>query len=257
VIGVSDESGLKGMVADEVKAQIEVADMLGDGSIEDSVDGGEIGAAVGRQFGEQFGRQLGTAVGREVHETVAEGLEEGTELGDLPAEVRTAVADGVRDSFAEIEGRDSLESMATGVTEGSGVEGLLEGVGGESEGADDAESDAGEPSVDEGTEADETDGDSEGGDETEADAESDESDETADSDDGEGDAEPSVEEIEDLRKDTLEDFLGVLSYSDLQSVAKDVGVKANLSREEMTAEIVEAVTDEGADDSETEAAEAG
>ena len=58
----------------------------------------------------------------------------------------------------------------------------------------------------------------------------------------------------------LEDFLGVMSYSDLQSVAKDVGVKANLSREEMTDEIIEAVTDEESDsdsdsdeESETEA----
>ncbi|OAQ53566.1 hypothetical protein HTG_04740 [Natrinema mahii] len=258
MVGVSDESGLKGMVADEVKAQIDVADMLGDGSIEDSIDGGEIGAAVGRQFGEQFGRQLGTAVGREVHETVAESLEEGTELGDLPAEVRTAVADGVRDSFAEIEGRDSLESMATSVTEGSGVEGLLEGVGGESGGTDAAEpegeaaSETEEPSVDEADDSDEADEDAEDSDRTESETEGgEETDEAADSD-----AEPSVEEIEDLREDTLEDFLGVLSYSDLQSVAKDVDVKANLSREEMTAEIVETVTDEGADDSETEAAEA-
>jgi len=51
-----------------------------------------------------------------------------------------------------------------------------------------------------------------------------------------------------------------MSYSDLQSVAKDVGVKANLSREEMTDEIIEAVTDEESDsdsdsdeESETEA----
>ncbi|OLZ42691.1 hypothetical protein A6E15_10505 [Natrinema saccharevitans] len=224
MIAVSNESGLKGMVADEMKAQIDVADMLGDGSIEDSIDGGEIGTAVGRQFGEQFGRQLGTAVGRGVHETVAEGLEDGKELGELPAEVRTAVADAVRESISEIGGRDSLESMANGVTEGGGVEGLLEGVGGESEDSDGTESET------------------EGGEEI---------DEPADSD-----GDPSVEEIEDLREDTLEDFLGVLSYSDLQSIAKDVGVKANLSREEMTAEIVETVTGEEADDSETEAAEA-
>ncbi len=61
-----------------------------------------------------------------------------------------------------------------------------------------------------------------------------------------------MDNLEDRRADTLEDFLGVMSYSDLQSVAKDVGVKANLSREEMTDAIIGTVIDEEDDDSGSE-----
>ncbi|ELY47074.1 hypothetical protein C494_12756, partial [Natronorubrum bangense JCM 10635] len=38
------DAGLKQLVAQEVSNQVAVADLLGDGSIEDGIDGGEIGA---------------------------------------------------------------------------------------------------------------------------------------------------------------------------------------------------------------------
>lgn len=75
----------------------------------------------------------------------------------------------------------------------------------------------------------------------------------------EGSAEEAVPEaVEELRsggmdtvrKETYRDILEMLSYSDLQSIAKDVGVKANLDREEMTNQLVENLSER--EDGETE-----
>nr|WP_130500832.1 hypothetical protein [Natrinema hispanicum] len=267
---VSDGPGLKGMVAEEVSNQIDVTEVLGDGGLEDSIDGGDVGAAVGRQFGEQFGRDVGASVGRTVHETIAADVEDGKELGEIRADLSTAIRDTLQESFSELEGRDSLASMAKDVTDGSSVEGLLDGIGGDESGGqtepqDEKPADEAEEQEDEGKERDEPDakaavkeaadkagaaveGTADNAKETAEDvtSESKETTEEADSS-GNGKDESSMEHLEDRRKDTLEDFLGVLSDSDLQSIAKDVGVKANRSREEMTAEIIEAVMDDEPD----------
>ncbi|WP_089787880.1 hypothetical protein [Natronobacterium haloterrestre] len=235
---MTDGTDLKGMIADEVSNQVGVGDLLGDGSIEDEVDAGEIGAAVGRQFGESLGREIGASIGRNVHEALAtelagteedaEGDEhEGEGEGDdetgepLRTTVTTAVRDGVSEAFEDSSVREPLESVAdsaTGETDLLGEEAAEEEAAGEG-----AEPDEPEQPTEEAEEPTET-----------------------DEDEGEAEAEdgPSADELEDLRRETLEDFLGVMSYEDLQSVAKDVDVKANLSREEMTEEIIEAVTGE-------------
>jgi len=241
------------MVADEVSNQIDVADMLGDRSLGDNIDGGEVGAAVGREFGERFGREVGAAIGREVHETIAAGVEEGKELDEIRTDLSAAIKDALREAVANVEGRDSLESMAKGVTDGSSLEGLLDGVGSdESDDTDEDEAESEEQAEsedeeqtdetdtqDDGTESDETSttesvkeatdtakesvegaaskaketvgGESEDGEETAE--ESDESGDEAEPPEA-GEDEPSAEDLEDLRKDTLEDFLGVMSYSD-------------------------------------------
>jgi len=254
---VSDGLGLKGMVAEEVSNQVDVAEVLGDGGLERPfIDGGEVGAAVGRQFGEQFGRDVGASVGREVHESIAAGVDEGKELGEIRADLSTAIRDALQETFSEFEGRDSLASMAKGVTDGSSVEGLLDGTGGDereeqTEPQDEKPADEAEEQEDEDTERDETDAKAvakEAADDAKETVEdvTTESKEATDEADSSGDDkdESSMKNLEDLRKDTLEDFLGVLSDSDLQSVAKDVGVKANRSREEMTDEIIETVMDD-------------
>ena len=53
-------------------------------------------------------------------------------------------------------------------------------------------------------------------------------------------------DLAELRRDTIEEYLETVSYRDLQSIAKDADVKANLKREEMTDRIVESVADETA-----------
>jgi len=48
-----------------------------------------------------------------------------------------------------------------------------------------------------------------------------------------------IDDLDDMREETYREMLEVMSYRDLQSVAKEVDVKANLSQEEMTDRIVE------------------
>lgn len=256
MICVSNGSELKDMVAEEVSKQVDVTDMLGDGAIENGVDGGDIGASVGRRFGERMGRKLGSEIGREVHETVSEGLEEGKQLGEIRSELATGVRDAFRTSLRDVDGSGSLSSMAKRVSDGTGLEGFKRDETDTGDGSD-SESDAQAQSEPDAASEDETV-------DVEADTAAEESSEEPDAS-GEPGAEQegpaleladqSVSDLQELRRDTLEDFLGVLSYSDLQSIAKDVDVTANLSREEMTAEIIETVTgDEGGTNSEADAA---
>ncbi|ELY96987.1 hypothetical protein C482_14489 [Natrialba chahannaoensis JCM 10990] len=249
---MSEDSSLKQLVADEVSEQLEVTDLIDGGSLEDGIDAGEIGAAVGRQFGEQVGRNVGASVGGEIHEVLSsavqergEGGEEDTEAeaeadeteteteataeadedGRIPtqllSELAAAIRRGVATALEGSDARESAESVAQNVADGTSLEGVVD----EATGGEDAEAD----------EADTDDGGAE-------DEEADEAEDQQETD--ESGLEQSAEDLENLRRETLVDFLGVMSYEDLQSVAKEVGVKANLSREEMTDEIVDTVTDD-------------
>lgn len=252
VDGVSDESPLKELVVDEITERVGVEELLGEGSLEDSIDAGEIGAAVSGEIGARIGRVVGESVGRSVHETLEAGIEEGKRPGELGADVKSAIRDGVAGAFQDGEGRSALESVLRPLAGDDGIDaGLSEtdavpGIGsdeedGEGEGDEEAADEEGEEEVDEEgeEEADEERDEEDEGDEEDA------GDEAADVDAASLDEEdPSVEELENLRRETLEDFLEVMSYRDLQSIAKQVDVKANLSQTEMTERIIETVTDE-------------
>ncbi|MFC4543745.1 hypothetical protein ACFO5R_17600 [Halosolutus amylolyticus] len=261
---MSDDSGLTEAVTTEVTNQVGVAELLGDGDIEDEIDGDEIGAAVGRRFGERIGRELGGSIGREVHEALAQGVEEEKDLSELRSDVTSGVKEGFGDALDELGGREALESLAGSVTDGGRLGGILDRdeSAGESAIEDEeapeedetAEEDEEAPEEDETAEedeeapeedetAEEEDEAAEKDESSEEEEEAPEEEEAAEkADEDESDSEPSAEDLEDLRRETLADFLGVMSYQDLQSIAKDVDVKANLSREEMTDEIIETVT---------------
>ncbi|GAB7017847.1 hypothetical protein [Halostagnicola bangensis] len=244
---MSDGSDLKQLVADEVSEQIDVADLIGDGSLEDSINGDEIGASVGREFGDRIGRELGGAIGREVHETISEGLEEEKDRSELRSELTAAIKDAFTETLEDLEASDSVASLAKGISEGSSLEDVLESEDDEDGGngeAEEMDEDGGNGEAEEMDEDDAVDESDDAVDEGEEDGKVADEDSTTDDeqDSDEGD-EPDAGDLEGLRKETLEQFLEIMSYSDLQSVAKDVGVKANLSREEMTERIVETVSE--------------
>jgi hypothetical protein len=61
-------------------------------------------------------------------------------------------------------------------------------------------------------------------------------------------------DMDELRKETYRELLEMMEYSKIQSIAKQSGVKANLSRDEMIDEIVDNFdADEDAEDAESEA----
>lgn len=197
---MSDETGLRGLIAEEISEQVAVSDLLGDGSLEDSVDADAIGATVGGEFGARMGRELGGAVGREIHDAITDRSENGTSWSGLWSDLTTAARDAVVDVLEGETAADGDETVdEAGETDSHGDE-----AGGGDEAADeDVSDDAGE----------------------------------------DGESEPGAGDLEGLRKETLVEFLEIVSYSDLQSIAKDVDVRANLSREEMVERIVETVSE--------------
>lgn len=62
----------------------------------------------------------------------------------------------------------------------------------------------------------------------------------------------SPDELRDLREETLRELLEVMSYQELQSIAKKVGVKANLDTETMRERIVDAFAEDIEEDSDDE-----
>ena len=240
---MSDDGGVAGVVAEEVNDQLDVADLLGDGQLEEQLDAQAIGAAVGREFGASIGRELGETIGREIQLTVSEGIEREQAPREIAADVKTATVDALLSGLAGLDGRDSLVSLLRSIGDEGGLgDRLADAV--PAEPLEDEETD---DAAEEEAEVEETDDAAEEGEEAveEEEAEVEEKEEAEEGDDeegGNGTAEPQVEDLEELRQETLEDFLELMSYRDLQSVAKDVGVKANLSREEMTDRIVEQVS---------------
>lgn len=236
----SDGSGLREVVVEEVTEQVDVGGLVDGESLQDQFDGASVGASLFGRLGERLGREIGASVGASVHEALERGLEEGESLRDLLDEVVEAAREGLREA-SEGDGLGEVRSLAGEAAEAAGLEGIVPEPEadeepedeGEAEGADAAE--GAEAEADEAAEADE----SEAAGEAEADAEE-MAEAEAEAEDG-----PSVGDLEELRTETLRDFLSMLSYTDLQSIAKDLDVRANLSREEMTDRIVEAVADGG------------
>lgn len=197
-----------GPITEAIGSQLETSAPLG-GSLVASLDGDDLGAALGAEVGERVGRELGESVGRAMQASFAESVERGDDAGELTAAIGSAVREALVDYLGDVDG---LESVLSSVQEAApdGLEPHEEGVPPEGESASGGA--GGEPAP----------------------------------------APPSDEETgseasdpDGLRRETLTDFLAVMDYRDLQSVAKDVGVRANLSREELIAGIVETVTDDG------------
>lgn len=264
------DTDLAKIVTEEVTDQLDANDLLGDGSIEDQLDAGEVGAAVGREFGASFGRRLGEEVGGNVHDALASSLESDVDREEFGEEVKRAIRDGIQTAFGGMDGRESLVTMLQGLGDEGGIgDQLSEAIPTEND-EDEAESEADrgitervEDAAPDVLESDEDEDEQAG--EEEAEEESEEEEDESPESEGEGEAEAETEgegeeettleaaDLEGVRRDTLEDLLEVMSYRDLQSVAKDVGVKANLSREEMTDEIVETVAgDESGSEGESE-----
>ncbi|UTF55160.1 hypothetical protein [Natronosalvus rutilus] len=224
---MSDDPTLQEIVVEEALDYVDIESVINGDGVGDELEAGEIGAAAGARIGERFGRSIGERLGGAIQETATDAIEEGlslrTFLEELVVSLRNAIA-----AWLEEFGQEGLaERVAAGEAEGDAKE-------------ESATDDALEES-DEGEEGDESD------DSTTEDGESDSGEEGETETDTEAIVEngpPSLDTLEDLRRETLEDVLEMLSYRDLQSVAKDVGVKANLKGDEMREQIVDAVLED-------------
>lgn len=223
---MSDDTDLSTVVEPVRETMAETVDS---DSLASVVEGEESARTVGRELGSRLGEELGAVVGREVGAVVALDVRE-------REDPRTILADA-RDRFVELVGAvlqnadvesgvSRLVELVPSLVSNAASGELVESVTDDSETADEA----GDESESQESPADESEaGDGDGGDdETEGEA----------SESG-GSADLSADELQNLKEETYRDLLEVMSYGDLQSIAKEVGVKANLSREDMIDRIAE------------------
>lgn len=191
--------------------------------VADQVDAGDVvsseaitdkldGAKLGRAVGEAVGASLGRRVGDLLFGRLLSKLG----IGDGEQSTRTgralsAVGVALGRTLSKPQFRDPLESALRDVV-------------------------ADREASDEETEAEESDGE-EGGAEEGSDEES--------------TAEIDAETLQSLKQDTYRDLLERMDYSELQSLAKDTGVKANMKREDLVDGLVEAFGDDSGEESQS------
>lgn len=215
--------------ADEIESMLE----------DDSLD------AAGRELGKQIGREVGGRVGRRLGPSIAQDIRERKSPWSI---LKNAVRRLVTILIETLKNVDLSSGISKLTDVGRRIlseDSLKEGVGTV------VPSGLVDSTDEESDEATETEGETDEAEGDEAEAE----DEGVEDDASESDGVPDVEmpedvdlsadEIQDLKEDTYRELLETMSYRDLQSVAKDVGVKANLAQDEMTDRIVDAFSEEG------------
>jgi tetrahydromethanopterin S-methyltransferase subunit G len=202
----ADSSGVTEVVRDSV------GDALGVDDLESMLEG-DTPQAVGRELGARVGREYGAFVGRELGAVVAVDIQERKGPRAILADVKRRLKELLQSVVQSADFRSSLSrlrDLGSAVDAGGGAVELLEtvvpGEEDESEPEDSEEEDESEPE---------------------------------DSEEEGIMSEIPIDDLDDMREETYREMLEVMSYRDLQSVAKEVDVKANLSQEEMTDRIVE------------------
>lgn len=215
-------SGLKETVTDEVTDQVDAGDVVTGNAITDQLDGAKLGRAVGEAVGASLGRRAGDLLfGRLLSKLGIGDGEQSTRTGRVLSAVGVALAR----TLSKPQFRDPLESAVRDLVESR------EAAGEESDGEEaDGEESAGEE---------------------------------AEGEEGEGDEESApeidAETLRSLKRDTYRDLLDRMDYSELQSLAKDAGVKANLKRDDLVDTLVEEFGDdsEGGEEDDESADEEG
>lgn len=200
-LAVETAQGLQDAAASAVDRE-EVSSLLED-------DGAE---AAGRTVGGRLGKAVGGYLGRELGGVVAVDVRDRVSPRRLLADLRDRLLELLRGFLRDVDveaAASRLSSLVVGLATDRSPDVDLEGV---------------LPGADADAAADQGDG----------------GDGEAAADDLPVDASTvSADDLRDLKRETYRDLLEQMSYRDMQSVAKDLDVKANLGREEMTDSIVE------------------
>ncbi|QLG28728.1 hypothetical protein HUG10_14790 [Halorarum halophilum] len=263
---MSDEPDPKAAIVEEVREQADVGDLLAGGDIEDQLDGESLGRTLGKSLGAMAGRQLGRRIARRVRDWLPFVSDPDRELS-LPGRVLRALVVAIGRTFSQPQFQDAVGDALQGIAERGEeaqetAEDAAETAGETAEEAADQATETAEDAADQATDtaegvADQA-TDAAGGAADAAGEAADAAGEAADTATGAGS--DAVEALQgdtgDLKRETYRELLDVLSYSDLQSVAKSVDVKANLGREEMTNAIVEQFAEEEAQEAQDETEEA-
>lgn len=229
---MSDTPDPKEAITDELSDQVDVGSLVKGESVGDQVDGESLGRSFGESVGALAGRKLGrVAAGQLLSKLPFQGSDDENPslLGRLASAFVVALGktlrkpqfrDPIESSLREyVEKRESTETLddAKKTTE-EVVESLGEDED-EDEESDEKESDEGD------TDKEDTDA---------------------------ADVDLNPDDVQAIREETYRELLETMDYSELQSVAKEVDVKANLGRDEM----VDAIVEQFNDGEEDEAADA-
>ncbi|SFR49710.1 hypothetical protein [Halogeometricum limi] len=233
---MSDSPNLARDVANDVVDEIDVGSVVtGDGDVADELDGESLGRSVGETLGEALGRLVGGNVVRWLLSKLSFWNDDDPSLA---ARFGKSLLVAVGRTLAKPEFKEPI---------GDALRGFVDRLEEKQQAAADAASEASDEATDAAADA--------------ADAASDAAEDASDAvSENASEAAEALEstEMDELRKETYRDLLEMMDYSKLQSIAKESGVKANLSRDEMIDAIVEefdaeAEANETADDGEESA----
>lgn len=191
--------------------------------------GRELGQRIGREVGSRLGQELGIVVARDIRERkgprtilrnayrrLVEVCKELYRSLDLKSRIPQVIEVG-RSVVSDGSATDVVESIIPGDESGNGAA---------SDTTEEADSETEETAE-------------------EADEAAEEAEETESEEEDLSAADLSADEMRELKEETYKELLESMSYRDLQSLAKDVGVKANLAQDEMTDRIVAEFSEEG------------
>lgn len=238
-------------------------------SLRDELTESEVATKVGGSYGEEAGRQVGQEVGAEMEQRFRSRLDDGANIGRavrdslkaLPGIILHALREGASPgsviSTLKSQLKNEVGSLLTETgdepseeTAGTEETAETEGTAETEEGVAAAVSDAATEAADTATDA------AESATDAVTDTATEDDDEAAEAADSTTEAAQSIpglpDSVDQLRRETIRDLLEVMSYRDLQSTAKEVGVKANQSHEEIVDEIIEQFAGEPEDDTEPE-----
>ncbi|GAA0222249.1 hypothetical protein ACFFQF_08090 [Haladaptatus pallidirubidus] len=237
---MTDTPDPKEAVTDELTEQLDVSSLVAGDSVTEQVDGASLGRAFGEAVGALAGRQLGrVAVDRAASKVPFKSSDEEGDRSLLHRLGRALVV-AVGRTLRQPQFREPIEDALRGY-----VEQREKALDDAKETAEETTEKAAETVKEGASEASDT------AQETaeEAVTETNEADDEATSAASSIDASDlSADDVQTIREETYRDLLETMDYSELQSIAKEVGVKANLQRDEM----VDAVVEEFNDGSETD-----
>lgn len=252
---MSDTSDLADTVTDELSEQIDVGGLVTGDDVSDQIDGESLGRSVGEVAGAMLGKRLARRIARWVVSKVPLADPGEGEERSLGGRLAGSTVVALQRTFQKPEFRepmmDALQLAATNWRERlDEAESTAEDAAETGEEAAESTAETAEETAESATEttqnaAEEAADGAEGAAETVTDA----ADGATDAAKAVSDAdELDPEELQSLREETYRDLLEMMEYSQLQSIAKKVGVKANTGREQMLDNIVEQFrsdTDEG------------
>ncbi|WP_227352946.1 hypothetical protein [Haladaptatus salinisoli] len=223
---MSEAPDPKEAVADELTEQLDVGSLVTGDGVTEQVDG----SSLGRAFGEAVGALAGRRLGRLAVDRVVSKLPFRSEDESEPSPLRrlgSAFGVALVRTLRRPQFREPIEDALRGYVE-KREEALDEAEKTAQQAAEEAAGTV-ERAADEATDAAEETAEEAA---TEAEAAADE---VTDSDVGD----LTADDVQAIKEETYRELLETMEYSELQSIAKEVGVRANLKREEMLDAIVE------------------